>query len=93
MGFDFNDVTSWQNLVALILSVMQLTAYWLVGNKNKAGWWLGIAGAVPWLIVMFAWDAWGLIVLVVGLQITYVRNLLKWQRAEKEVPERERVDA
>lgn len=91
MGFDFDNVLSWQNLVALILSIMQLTAYWLVGNKNKAGWWLGIAGAVPWLIVMFAWDAWGLVVLVVGLQVTYVRNLLKWNRAEKEAAAHERA--
>lgn len=84
MGFNFDNVLSWQNLVALILSVMQLTAYWLVGNKNKAGWWLGIAGAIPWLVVMFAWDAWGLVVLVIGLQVVYIRGLVKWTREERE---------
>ena len=87
MGFNFDDALSWQNLVALVLSTMQLTAYWLVGNKNKAGWWLGIAGAVPW-VVMYAWDAWGLIVLVVGLQVVYVRGLLKWTREERKAEAR-----
>lgn len=83
MGFDFNDVLSWKNLVAMILSIMQLTAYWLVGNKNKAGWWLGMAGAVPWLVIMVAWNAWGLILLVIGLQVVYVRGLVKWTREER----------
>lgn len=87
MGFDFNDLWSLKNVLAIVLSVMQLTAYWLAGNKNKAGWWLGIAGAVPWVFVMVMSELWGLLPLVVGLQVIYVRNLIKWSREDTEQKE------
>jgi len=84
MGFDFHNLFSLPNAAAALLSVMQLTAYWLAGNKDRRGWWLGIAGAVPWCFVMVTSELYGLLPLVIGLQVIYVRNIVKWSR---EVPD------
>lgn len=84
MGFDFADLLSWQNLVALLLSTIQIACYTMAGNLNRWGWIVGLTGAVPWCIVMLTWNAWGLLPLVVFLQVIYVRNFVKWTRARKE---------
>lgn len=86
MGFDFADLLSWQNLVALLLSTIQIACYTMVGNLNRWGWIVGLTGAVPWCVVMLAWNAWGLLPLVLFLQVIYVRNFVKWTKARKEVP-------
>jgi nicotinamide riboside transporter PnuC len=86
MGFDFADLLSWQNLVALLLSSIQIACYTMAGDHNRWGWIIGLTGAVPWCVVMFAWSAWGLLPLVVFLQVIYIRNFVKWTREQKEVP-------
>lgn len=79
MGIDL-EAGLWPNLVAAVLSVNQLVAYWLAGNKHEAAWWLGIAGGLPWLAFMLLSGIWGMLPLVVGLQVIYVRNLIRWRR-------------
>lgn len=69
--------------IAIILSANQLVAYWLAGNKNNFGWLLGVLGGIPWVAFIIVWDVWGLAPLVIGLQIIYVRNLLKWWREKR----------
>lgn len=91
MGFDFNALLSWQNLVAFLLSGIQIACYLMAGNFNRWGWIVGLTGAIPWCVVMFAWGAWGLLPLVVFLQVIYVRNFVKWSRQAKEVPADVRV--
>lgn len=66
--------------VAILLSANQLIAYWLAGNKNNLGWLLGVLGSVPWAVFIIVWDVWGLAPLVVGLQVIYIRNLMRWWR-------------
>jgi hypothetical protein len=84
VGFNLADLWSVQNAIAAVLSISQLTVYWLAGNKNRAGWVLGIAGAGPWVAVMVMSELWGLLPLVVGLQVIYIRNLVKWSREANE---------
>jgi nicotinamide riboside transporter PnuC len=93
MGFDFSTLLSWQNLIAFLLSGIQIACYTMVGDHNRWGWIVGLSGAVPWLAVMIAWNAWGLLPLVVFLQVIYVRNFVKWTRERREVAAHERIDA
>lgn len=79
MGIDL-EAGLWPNLVAILLSCNQLVAYWLAGNKHQAAWWLGLAGGLPWLAFMILSGIWGMLPLVVGLQVIYVRNLIRWRR-------------
>lgn len=83
MGFDFTNLVSWQNGVALLLSGIQIACYLMVGNKNRWGWIVGLTGAIPWCVVMIGWGAWGLLPLVVFLQGIYVMNFTKWTRSDK----------
>lgn len=83
MGLNLEDLASWPNLIAAILSINQLAVQWLAGNKRRAAWWLGLAGAAPWLTVMITSGLYGLLPLVIGLQIIYLRNLIKWTRAHR----------
>lgn len=84
MGLDL-EAGLWMNFVAIILSINQLAVQWLAGNKNRSAWYFGIAGAIPWLIVMYTSDLYGLLPLVIGLQVIYVRNLLKWRQIDSDV--------
>lgn len=72
--------------IAFLLSANQLVAYWLAGNKNNLGWLLGVLGGIPWIAFIVIWDVWGLAPLVVGLQIIYIRNLMKWWREAHAAP-------
>jgi uncharacterized membrane protein len=83
MGFDL-EAGVWVNSIAAILSVNQLVAYWLAGNKHQGAWWLGIAGGGPWLAFMILSGIWGMLPLVVGLQVIYIRNLVRWRREARE---------
>lgn len=86
MGFD-TEASLLSNALALVLSVNQLIAYWLVGNKRQLGWWMGLGGGLPWLAFMIFSGIWGMLPLVAGLQVIYIRNLLKWRRdAREQVP-------
>lgn len=69
--------------IAILLSANQLVAYWLAGNKNNLGWFLGVLGGIPWIAFIVVWDVWGLAPLVVGLQVIYIRNLVKWWREKR----------
>lgn len=69
--------------IAIILSANQLVAYWLAGNKNNFGWLLGVLGGIPWIAFIVVWDVWGLAPLVIGLQVIYIRNLVKWWREKR----------
>jgi nicotinamide riboside transporter PnuC len=83
VGFDFDNLASWQNGVALLLSGIQIVCYLMAGNKNRWGWIVGLTGAIPWCVVMLGWDAYGLLPLVVFLQVIYVINFVKWTRDDK----------
>ena len=85
MEFNF-DGDFVRQAVAILLSANQLIAYWLAGNKNNLGWLLGVLGGVPWVAFIVVWDVWGLAPLVIGLQIIYVRNLMRWWRESHPTP-------
>ncbi|NUQ90052.1 MULTISPECIES: hypothetical protein [Glycomyces] len=79
MALDF-DGDFVRQAVAILLSANQLIAYWLAGNKNNLGWLLGVLGGIPWIAFIVVWDVWGLAPLVIGLQVIYIRNLVRWWR-------------
>jgi hypothetical protein len=49
-------------------------------SKNNLGWLLGVLGGIPWIAFIVVWDVWGLAPLVIGLQVIYIRNLMRWWR-------------
>lgn len=70
--------------IAILLSANQLIAYWLAGNKNNLGWLLGVLGGIPWAVFIIVWNVWGLAPLVIGLQVIYIRNLMRWWRESRD---------
>lgn len=68
------------NTFSYILSAVSLTSLWLMGNKNKLGIIVGLAGQILWLAYALMLKQYGLIIGVVAYTIIHVRNLLKWIR-------------
>lgn len=68
------------NTFSYILSAVSLTSLWLMGNKNKLGIVVGLAGQILWLAYALMLKQYGLIIGVVAYTIIHVRNLLKWIR-------------
>lgn len=78
------DPAVWAVAVEIVLSAVQLTAYWLIARKKRAGWIVGIAGGAPWLAFLTLRGAWGMILLVLGLQTVYIYGLVTWRRGARE---------
>ncbi len=64
--------------VPWLLSILTLTMMWLVGNKNKYAWYVGLGNQVLWLTWIIAVQSWGLLILTLALIVMYIRNLIKW---------------
>lgn len=67
-------------LIPLATSVVTVIGMWLAGNKNVLGWYLGIANQGLWLAFIIAFEAWGLLPLLVTLLFVYGRNVIRWRR-------------
>lgn len=70
--------------MSYVISAISLCSLWLVGNKNRWGWVLGIFNQALWTIYAVRLQQWGLLIGVVAYTIINVRNLLKWKDAEDE---------
>lgn len=68
------------NTFSYILSAVSLTSLWLMGNKNKLGIIVGLAGQILWLAYALMLKQYGLIIGVVAYTIIHIRNLVKWIR-------------
>lgn len=64
--------------VPWMLSVLTLTMMWMIGNKNRYAWHLGLANQVLWLTWIITVRSWGLLILTCCLIVMYIRNLRKW---------------
>jgi len=65
-----------------LLSAGTLGNMWLVGNKNKLGWVVGLANQALWITFIVLFSAWGLLPLALALIVLYTRNLVRWRREE-----------
>ena len=66
-------------VMSYIISVISLLSLWLVGNKNKWGWIIGILNQGLWTVYAIKLQQWGLLIGVVAYTIVDIRNLLKWK--------------
>jgi hypothetical protein len=73
-----------KQLLPLALSANTIALMWLVGNRRVLGWWLAVGGQVGWFAFIVIFQVWGLIPMAVALTITYVRNLVKWRREQRQ---------
>jgi hypothetical protein len=56
---------------------------WLIGNKNKAGFVLGLLNQILWTWYALTLKQYGLLVGVIAYTVIYIRNLIKWNKDEK----------
>lgn len=67
-----------RQILPLMLSVLTVLGMWLIGNKNRLGWVVGLINQVLWISFAILFKAWGLLPLSLVLIVVYVRNLHKW---------------
>ena len=61
-----------------VISCMTIASVWLVGNKERRGWAIGIACQFLWLIFILSTQEWGLMPLNVAMWYVNIRNYTKW---------------
>lgn len=74
-----------KQLISLATASGTLFSMYLLGNKDKRGWIVGLLNQLLWGTFIVAFGAWGLAPLSVCLLFMYTRNLLKWRREEASV--------
>lgn len=65
-------------ILSWILSGISLTSLWLVGNKNKMGFAVGILNQALWVYYALLLKQYGLLVGVIAYTIVNIRNWIKW---------------
>lgn len=73
-----------RGLLPWFLSANTITLMWLVGNRRVLGWWLAVGGQVGWFAFILIYQIWGLLPMATALTVTYVRNLIKWRRENRD---------
>jgi len=68
-------------VLSYVLSANSLVSLWLVGNKNKAGFVLGVINQALWVWYALMLKQYGLLIGVIAYTIINIRNLVKWSRA------------
>lgn len=61
-----------------ILSVLSLLSLWLLGNKNKLGFAVGVINQLLWIYYALLLKQYGLLVGVIAYTIVNIRNWVKW---------------
>jgi hypothetical protein len=69
-----------RQLLPFTLSLLTMFAMWLLGNKNKLGWVVGLVNQAFWITFAIVFKAWGLLPLSLVLVFIYSRNLRRWIR-------------
>lgn len=70
-----------KQILPLTLSAFTVLGMWLIGNKNRLGWVVGLINQILWISFAIIFKAWGLLPLTLVLIIVYTRNLLKWSES------------
>lgn len=63
-----------------VAGFFELCGAWLVGNKNKWGFFLLLIGCLLWIVVVLQTHVYGLLVVVVPALGINIRNYLKWNK-------------
>jgi hypothetical protein len=61
---------------------MGLTGVYLVGEKRRVGWVLGIGVQFLWITYALVTRQWGFIVTAVAFAVIYGRNWSAWKKAD-----------
>jgi hypothetical protein len=61
-----------------VLSCLGIGRKWLLGEKNRWGWALGIFTQLLWLVWMWKATTWGFLPLFIVGMVMNVRNFIKW---------------
>ena len=61
-----------------ILSVLTILMMYLVGEKKRSGWLIGLASQAIWLYWIIADQKWGFLILSFYLTYIYYVNYRKW---------------
>ena len=77
-------MSNYLNEFSYLLSIISLVTLWLIGNKNKAGFVLGLLNQVLWIWYALMLKQYGLLVGVIAYAAIYIRNLIKWSKDEKD---------
>lgn len=69
--------------MSVIAGLLELTALWMVGNKNKYGFLINVLALSLWIWVAFNQYVYGLLIVApVGIIIN-VRNYRRWRKNVK----------
>lgn len=77
-------MSNYLNEFSYLLSIVSLVTLWLIGNKNKAGFILGLLNQILWIWYALMLKQYGLLVGVMAYAVIYIRNLIKWNKDEKD---------
>ena len=61
-----------------IAAILELTAVWLIGNKNRNGFLLALMCNIAWIIVAVKVSLWGLLLTMGAFIFINIRNYRKW---------------
>lgn len=67
-------------MIDFIAGGFDLSAAYVIGNKNRYGFILSFIGNAAWIYVAFKVPVYGLLLIVVPALLLNVRNFLKWRR-------------
>ena len=67
-------------VLSYVLSANSLVSLWLVGNKNKAGFVLGVINQALWVWYALMLKQYGRLIGVIAYTIINIRNLVKWSK-------------
>lgn len=66
-----------------VASGLELTAGWILGNKNRFGFILAILCGICWaLYVLMSKSTYGLLIVVIPGLVINVRNWIKWGKED-----------
>ena len=77
-------MNNYLNEFSYLLSIISLVTLWLIGNKNKAGFVLGLLNQVLWIWYALMLKQYGLLVGVIAYAAICIRNLIKLNKDEKD---------
>lgn len=72
-----------KQLISLATASGTLLSMYLLGNKDKRGWIVGLLNQFLWITFIVVFGAWALSPLSGCLLVMYTRNLRKWRKDEQ----------
>jgi len=63
-----------------IAAIFELTAKWMVGDKNRWGHVVHLISGVLWTYVALTMPLYGMLIITVPAIVINIRNFIKWSR-------------